>query len=416
MGCGSSTPAPGTSDDEVKELIENWAKGWFDGGAEALSTADCMFNPPGAPPMPIGQFLGMCAGTKSAFPNWTSVCHGAKRNKDGSYTILTQQCIGPMEADFPAMGPLPAVALSSVPEIMKQDLKLPVEVGTYRLSADGTKIASGTYAGKTKEVSGSGVTPEIAAIWNKKGDLSDVGFGALFKLMGVDLAPPPAAPAAMDMLMTGVVKDFDDWFQGFKTHASSKTFEMNGESYTVSLSRGECVDESKTDVLCDVADRNAFAAVFFSLDMGKMGPVMQEEPFKRMSEKAIVSQNPPNVLGDAPPPGAPPPEEKLDLFFTYEVEDVEKWVEGFLAHGSSKTGTWGAEAKYTRAEMCDEAKTRVFKSAYNTQRVGGMIYAADMAKMGEFMGDPSFAEVSKVLGIKRETMMMKTFKPAPPPP
>ena len=93
-----------------------------------------------------------------------------------------------------------------------------------------------------------------------------------------------------------------------------------------------------------------------------------------------------------------------------------RWVEGFLAHGSSKTGTWGVEAKYHRGEMCDEAKTRVFKSAYNSRRVGGMMYGCDLGKIGEFMTDPSFAEIGKILAFKQETMMMKTFTPAPPPP
>jgi len=221
--------------------------------------------------------------------------------------------------------------------------------------------------------------------------------------------------ALPDMLMCAKLADFADWFAGFKQHADSKSFPMNGETYTASMTRGEACDEAKTDVLVDNADPNSVAIVLMGMNMGKFGPVMEEPDFKKMMSKAIVDMPPPLVLGDAPPPGAPPPEEKLDLFFTYEVEDVDLWVEGFLAHGTSKTGTWGVEAKYTRAEFCDESRTRVFKSAYNSKRVGGMVCGCDMKKMGEFMADPSFEAIGKALKFKPETMMMKTVTPAPMP-
>ena len=104
------------------------------------------------------------------------------------------------------------------------------------------------------------------------------------------------------------------------------------------------------------------------------------------------------------------------MFFSYEVADVDKWIEGFLAHGTSKTGTWGVETKYTRAEFCDEARTRVFKSVKHPRRVGGLIYGVDMGKMGEFMGDPSFAKVSEVLGVNPESMFAKQIAVMPLPP
>ena len=43
----------------------------------------------------------------------------------------------------------------------KEDLKWPVEVGTFTLSADGTKVAGGTYDGAVKEVAGSGHSPHL---------------------------------------------------------------------------------------------------------------------------------------------------------------------------------------------------------------------------------------------------------------
>ena len=372
-----------------------------------------MFNPPGAPPMPIADLAGMMAGTKTAFPKWVSKCFGVSKNEDGTYTVLTQQVIGPMEADFPAMGPFPAVALASVPEVMKMNLAFPVEVGTYRI-ADG-KIANGTYAGLTKDVPEAGVTPEVSAIWNKKGDLSDVGFGAVFTLMGVTLPPPP--PPKLDLVMTAECASFDDWLPCFNEHAESTSFTYKGKTHSVSMARGACTDVTKEDVLCDIKDKNKVCLVFQAVDMAKMGAMMSEPAFTEGIKDAVVSQDPPNLATDMPTPDGPPPEGgKVDMFFSYEVADVDKWIEGFLAHGTSKTGTWGVETKYTRAEFCDEARTRVFKSVKHPRRVGGLIYGVDMGKMGEFMGDPSFAKVSEVLGVNPESMFMKQIAVMPPPP
>lgn len=93
------------------------------------------------------------------------------------------------------MGPFPEVKLADAPKIMKcnNGVSFPVEVGIYTLTeADGMmKIAGGTYAGATQEISGVDVTPEVAARWNKKGDMTDVGFGALYGMLGVQLPPPP---------------------------------------------------------------------------------------------------------------------------------------------------------------------------------------------------------------------------------
>ena len=203
MGGGASkNKQPGPSEKEVKELVDKWIADWFNGKAAESCTSDCMFNPPGAPPMPVTDMMNLLNGVHTAFPNWKPVCHGVtkdKKDKEGlTFTVLTQQCTGAMEADLPALGPFPAVPLDSVPDIMKTDIKFPVEVGTYtvRMDGDTLKISNGTYAGATKKIAKSNPTEEIDKMWNKKGDLSDVGFGALFKIMGVDLSPPPAADAA----------------------------------------------------------------------------------------------------------------------------------------------------------------------------------------------------------------------------
>ena len=44
--------------------------------------------------------------------------------------------------------------------------------------------------------------------------------------------------------MMAEVKDFDDWFAGFKQHATETTFTIGGKAYTVSMTRGAACDES----------------------------------------------------------------------------------------------------------------------------------------------------------------------------
>jgi hypothetical protein len=187
--------------DEVRALVTRMsANQWAE--AASVCTADAMFNPPGAPPMSIPALQGMMARAYVAFPDWRSMVHSVAKSADGTYEVLTQQLIGAMRADLPAMGQFPAVALADAPPLMQQELKLPVEVGTYTVV--GGKITRGVYSGTTRTVEGVVVSPEVRAIWNKKGDLSDVGFGCLYQMLGVapawappdpPLDPPPDPPA-----------------------------------------------------------------------------------------------------------------------------------------------------------------------------------------------------------------------------
>lgn len=183
---------------EVLALLSKFTE--FTAESAELATDDCLLNPPGAPAMPLAAMLGMMEACKVPFPNWCSKFYGAIKNADGTYSVLTQQCLGPMKADFPAMGPFPSVALDTVPEVMKtEDLANPVEVGTFTLSEDKTKVKLAVYGIKShldlpiEGLTGKG-SPSVEATWGKKGDGSDVGFGAYFSLMGVQLPPPPPPP------------------------------------------------------------------------------------------------------------------------------------------------------------------------------------------------------------------------------
>ena len=61
-------------------------------------------------------------------------------------------------------------------------------VGTYTI-VDG-KISVGAYGGDTRDVEGVQVSEEVTALWNKKGDQSDWGFGALYLMLGANLTLP----------------------------------------------------------------------------------------------------------------------------------------------------------------------------------------------------------------------------------
>ena len=104
------------------------------------------------------------------------------------------------------------------------------------------------------------------------------------------------------------------------------------------------------------------------------------------------------------------------MFTFMEVEDTDKWIEGFKAHADSKTGTWGYEVPITRGEFCDDSKTRIFKSVSNEKRVAVYIEAIDMTVLGPMLGDENFQKLTTDLGEKAETKQMKILTAPPPPP
>ena len=196
MGCSSSKDsatdvAAMQTEPEIISLLEKFCT--FGPDAASYATEDAVLNPPGAPPMPIGVMMGMMDAMKgSTFPGWQSKFHGATKNADGTYAVLTQQLPGPMKADFPAMGPFPEVKFDVVPDVMKtEELANPVEVGTYTIVDGKVKIAAYNVDSHVCSMPGK-ASPAVDAVWGKAGDGSDVGFGAYFKLMGVELPPPPA--------------------------------------------------------------------------------------------------------------------------------------------------------------------------------------------------------------------------------
>ena len=203
MGAGGSIPADeaaakeaGKTDDEI--AIYKFCVGLQDGSTKAVSAEGCEFGPPGAPPLPIDAMLAYCGqGMAVACPDWKSLCLGIEKNEDGTYTVLTQQVLGAMKADLPAVEgfPFPAVAVAEIPEEAKIEVTLPVEVGTYTME-DG-KVKKGLYVGEIRDgVEGAAEpTPAFVEMW--KAGPETQGFAGFFKFLGKPLAAPPAddAPA-----------------------------------------------------------------------------------------------------------------------------------------------------------------------------------------------------------------------------
>jgi len=217
--------------------------------------------------------------------------------------------------------------------------------------------------------------------------------------------------ATMDCIMQAVVKDFDDWHQGFKAHGTSTSFTIGGTEYTVPMARGEACEDAKTLVFNQVDKPEAVAVALYAMDMAKMGPVMADEQFQKMSEAAIISQPPPLIMADPGPDAGEAP----NMFFWVEVEDVDKWIAGFKAHGDSKTGTWGFEVPITRGEFCAEANTVLYKCQTNPKLVGASMEGVRMDKLGPLLGDEAMAKLTKVLGEVDGTKVMKVVTPMPPP-
>ena len=196
MGAAGSIPADeapakeaGKTDDEI--AIYKFCTGLADSSAKEQCAEGCEMGPPGAPPLPMDAMLGICAKMTVAFPDWKSLCLGITKNDDGTYSVLTQQIIGAMKADLPAIEgtPFPEVKLEELPDEAKIEMTLPVEVGKYTM--EGGKVKQGLYVGEIKEDGVEGAAASTPALLEliKGGDL---GFACFFKFMGKPLPAPPA--------------------------------------------------------------------------------------------------------------------------------------------------------------------------------------------------------------------------------
>ena len=138
--------------------------------------------------------LAYCGqGMAVACPDWKSLCLGIEKNEDGTYTVLTQQVLGAMKADLPAIEgfPFPAVAVAEIPEESKIAMVFPVEVTTYTLEGD--KIKKCESNGETKEASEvEGANADVTPYMKEQWAAGKGGFPAIYSFFGKPLPAPPA--------------------------------------------------------------------------------------------------------------------------------------------------------------------------------------------------------------------------------
>ena len=90
----------------------------------------------------------------------------------------------------------------------------------------------------------------------------------------------------------------------------------------------------------------------------------------------------------------------------------------FWQHAKSKTITYQGKSYsvgVTRAEFCDESKTKTYQNTKNPNEICVCLYGCDMAKMGSAMAGGEFSElVASMLDFNPATGMK--FLTSPPPP
>ena len=132
------------AEEEAKlKFLQDFFKAiWAGKDISTYVTDDATFAPPGTE-LPMAAFADMCKGYAKAWPSWDSKVWAAKKNtataKDSAgstntgqstWTVQTQQVVGKMSGDVPAMGPFPAVGIGDAPAEAKSiACVLPTEVG-----------------------------------------------------------------------------------------------------------------------------------------------------------------------------------------------------------------------------------------------------------------------------------------------
>ena len=157
-------------------------------GDFSMCSEDCMFQVPGAPLMPIKMVASMCLAMKTAFTwdNSTKFETDKAEYVDGNIVVQakSQQRIGVMTADLPAIGPFPAVSLAEASDKCKATpCILPWEYGLYTFNPTGKlcKVAYDSSKAPTDD-DGNATTLEYTP---------SVGFPTIYAHMGVALPPPP---------------------------------------------------------------------------------------------------------------------------------------------------------------------------------------------------------------------------------
>jgi hypothetical protein len=210
-----------------------------------------------------------------------------------------------------------------------------------------------------------------------------------------------------DLVLTGDIKNFGEWFNIFSQHSDSKILEINGNKYTPKKSRNEFVDEIRTEVWRDIDHPNHVAVTCFEVDVPALESFMtKDEAMINMTTDFGWEINPPLELKEMIPELS---KDEEDIFCFMNVEDSDKWISGFREHSTSKViSGFEAELSVTRSEFCDEEKTRIFKHAKIPNRVAFLLHKVKTKVLGQFMADKNMNKLTKFLGELESTKIIKT--------
>jgi len=87
----------------------------------------------------------------------------------------------------------------------------------------------------------------------------------------------------------------------------------------------------------------------------------------------------------------------------FKIKAESRGKELILYMGNKNTNT------VTRSDFCDESKTRIFRHASVKNRIAVLLYDIETETLGKFMADENMQKVTKFLGEKEESKVIKVL-------
>ncbi|KAH8093659.1 hypothetical protein JL720_4809 [Aureococcus anophagefferens] len=133
---------------EKQETVRKMTRCWAEPEILVrISTDDATYQPPGAPPIAVDEFVATIGAFATAFPEWAMKTEVLGFNDDGTAEVTTQQLSGAMKADLAAFGPWPEVKLADAPAAIRDGFEAvyPKETATIEFTYDGKKIKKAVW-------------------------------------------------------------------------------------------------------------------------------------------------------------------------------------------------------------------------------------------------------------------------------
>jgi len=235
-----------------------------------------------------------------------------------------------------------------------------------------------------------------------------------------DMAASAMRGPTSDMIMFATVKPGKspyEYFFVYWQHATSKSIGYNGKVYEVPVARVNFLDESATKVFQDTKNPMDLAVSLDKISMAQMGPLFAATEFNDLVNELIAFDPSKDMkLKVASPSGEKP---DLCMFATIKPGvEPDDYFGVFWQHATSKSITYKGKSfkvDVTRAEFCDESKTKMYQNTKNPKEILCCLFGCDMAKMGAAMAGGDFSElVGSMLDFNPATGMQFLASPTQP--